>query len=60
MPFADALLRALSFSFGMAWEIAWALILGFFLSAVVSMKLSQSYGLIKRAQSPTNLPESGS
>jgi uncharacterized protein len=30
-----ALLEALSFAFGMFWEILWALILGFFLSAVV-------------------------
>ena len=34
--------------------------LGFFLSAIVSLKLSQSYGLIERAQSTTNLTESGS
>jgi hypothetical protein len=34
---------------------------GFFLSAVVSLKLSRSYGLIERAQSSaTNLSESGS
>src|SRR5436309_1461200 len=42
MPVADALLRALSFSFGMAWEIAWALILGFFLSAVVQAVVSKA------------------
>src|SRR5438046_4356662 len=41
MSVADALLRALSFSFGMAWEIAWALILGFFLSAVVQAVVSK-------------------
>lgn len=35
MPLVDALARALSFAFGMAWEISWALILGFSLSAVV-------------------------
>ena len=34
--------------------------LGFFLSAIVSLKLSRSYGLIERAQSTTNLTESGS
>src|SRR6266480_5088214 len=42
MSVADALLRALSFSFGMAWEIAWALILGFFLSAVVQAVVSKA------------------
>lgn len=35
MPIAlsitDELLEALSFAFGMFWEILWALILGFFL-----------------------------
>src|SRR2546428_10258953 len=35
VPLVDAVLRALSFAFGMAWEITWALILGFLLSAVV-------------------------
>src|SRR5436190_2936280 len=34
--------------------------LGFFLSAIVSLKLSQSYGFIERAQSTTNLTDSGS
>ena len=33
--------RALSFSFGMAWEILWALILGFALSAVVQAVVSK-------------------
>ena len=27
--------RALSFTFGMTWEILWALVLGFLLSAIV-------------------------
>src|SRR5436309_5036913 len=40
MPLVDAVLRALSFAFGMAWEIAWALILGFLLSAVVQAVVS--------------------
>jgi hypothetical protein len=31
----DELVEALSFAFGMFWEILWALIPGFFLSAVV-------------------------
>ena len=34
------LVRALSFSFGMFWEILWALILGFALSAVVQAVVS--------------------
>jgi uncharacterized membrane protein YraQ (UPF0718 family) len=38
----DALLRALSFAFGMAWEITWALILGFGLSAVVQAVVSKA------------------
>src|SRR5881397_1285817 len=42
MSVADALLRALSFSFGMAWEIAWALILGFLLLAVVQAVVSKA------------------
>ena len=33
--------RALSFSFGMTWEILWALILGFALSAVVQAVVSK-------------------
>jgi uncharacterized protein len=37
----DALLEALSFAFGMFWEILWALILGFFLSAVVQAVVSK-------------------
>jgi uncharacterized protein len=35
------LLEALSFAFGMFWEILWALILGFFLSAVVQAVVSK-------------------
>jgi uncharacterized protein len=31
----DELWRALSFTFGMSWEILWALVLGFLLSAIV-------------------------
>jgi uncharacterized membrane protein YraQ (UPF0718 family) len=42
MPIVDALLRALSFAFGMAWEITWALILGFLLSAVVQAVISKA------------------
>jgi uncharacterized membrane protein YraQ (UPF0718 family) len=42
MPIVDALLRALSFAVGMAWEITWALILGFFLSAVVQAVVSKA------------------
>src|SRR5215218_6044076 len=37
----DALLEALSFAFGMFWEILWALILGFFLSAAVQAVVSK-------------------
>ena len=37
----DELLEALSFAFGMFWEILWALILGFFLSAVVQAVVSK-------------------
>jgi len=33
--------EALSFAFGMFWEILWALILGFFLSAVVQAVVSK-------------------
>jgi uncharacterized membrane protein YraQ (UPF0718 family) len=36
------IVEALSFSFGMFWEILWALILGFFLSAVVQAIVSKS------------------
>jgi uncharacterized membrane protein YraQ (UPF0718 family) len=36
------LLDALSFAFGMFWEILWALILGFFLSAAVQAVVSKS------------------
>jgi uncharacterized protein len=42
MPVVDALLRALSFAFGMAWEITWALILGFLLSAIVQAVVSKA------------------
>ncbi len=38
----DDLLEALSFAFGMFWEILWALILGFFLSAVVQAVVSKA------------------
>lgn len=41
-PVVDAFLRALSFSFGMTWEILWALILGFALSAVVQAVVSKA------------------
>src|ERR1051325_4029829 len=34
--------RALSFAFGMTWEVLWALILGFGLSAVVQAVVSKS------------------
>ena len=33
--------RALSFAFGMLWEILWALILGFFLSGVAQAVVSK-------------------
>ena len=36
-----ALWRALSFAFGMTWEVLWALILGFGLSAVVQAVVSK-------------------
>jgi uncharacterized protein len=42
MPLIDAVLRALSFTFGMTWEILWALILGFTLSAVVQAVVSKA------------------
>ena len=42
MPLIDAVLRALSFTFGMTWEILWALILGFALSAVVQAVVSKA------------------
>jgi uncharacterized membrane protein YraQ (UPF0718 family) len=38
---ADALIQALSFSFGMGWEILWALILGFTLSGAVEAVVSK-------------------
>jgi uncharacterized protein len=38
----DELLEALSFAFGMFWEVLWALILGFFLSAVVQAVVSKA------------------
>src|ERR687886_2242546 len=37
----NSLLEALSFAFGMFWEILWALILGFALSAVVQAVVSK-------------------
>src|SRR5438105_9516209 len=42
MPALDAIVRALSFSLGMTWEILWALILGFALSAVVQAVVSKA------------------
>ena len=33
--------RALSFAFGMTWEILWALVLGFLLSAIVQARVSR-------------------
>jgi uncharacterized membrane protein YraQ (UPF0718 family) len=39
--FLDALLDALSFAFGMGWEILWALILGFTLSGAVQAVVSK-------------------
>jgi uncharacterized membrane protein YraQ (UPF0718 family) len=42
MQAIDAVLRALSFAFGMAWEITWALILGFLLSAIVQAAVSKA------------------
>ncbi|MEP7003765.1 MAG: permease [Chloroflexota bacterium] len=42
MNVLDAVLRALSISFAMTWEILWALILGFTLSAVVEAVVSKS------------------
>ena len=41
MALIDAVLRALSISFAMTWEILWALILGFALSAVVEAVVSK-------------------
>ena len=38
---AAALVRALSFSFGMGWEILWALVLGFALSGAVQAVVSK-------------------
>jgi uncharacterized membrane protein YraQ (UPF0718 family) len=38
---ADAVVQALSFSFGMGWEILWALILGFALSGAVQAVVSK-------------------
>ena len=32
--------RALSFTFGMTWEILWALVLGFLISSIVQAKVS--------------------
>jgi len=45
MPIVDAILRALSYAFGMAWEITWALILGFLLSAGVQAVVLRSVHL---------------
>src|SRR5436190_8763846 len=42
MPVLEAIGRALSFAFGMTWEILWALILGFTLSAVVQAVVSKA------------------
>src|SRR3954452_18008296 len=39
---AGALVDALSFAFGMAWEILWALILGFALSGAVQAVVSKA------------------
>jgi uncharacterized membrane protein YraQ (UPF0718 family) len=52
------LVEALSFAFGMFWEILWALILGFFLSAVVQAIVSKGemrrlLPEIRRARSPS-------
>src|SRR5712691_9309461 len=41
LALAQNLLDALSFAFGMFWEILWALILGFALSAVVQAVVSK-------------------
>jgi uncharacterized membrane protein YraQ (UPF0718 family) len=41
VAFGHDLLQALSFAFGMFWEILWALILGFALSAVVQAVVSK-------------------
>ena len=41
MSLLDQLERALTFSFGMGWEILWALVLGFLLSAVVQALVSK-------------------
>jgi uncharacterized protein len=45
LPFATvthSIGRALSFAFGMFWEILWALILGFFLSGAVQAVVRKS------------------
>jgi uncharacterized membrane protein YraQ (UPF0718 family) len=52
MPAVDAVLRALSFAFGMAWEITWALILGFLLSAIVQ-------AVVSKAEMTRLLPDAG-
>src|SRR5438067_3151970 len=41
MELVDAVLHALSISFAMTWEILWALVLGFTLSAVVEAVVSK-------------------
>jgi uncharacterized membrane protein YraQ (UPF0718 family) len=52
MPAVDGVLRALSFAFGMAWEITWALILGFLLSAIVQ-------AVVSKAEMTRLLPDAG-
>jgi uncharacterized membrane protein YraQ (UPF0718 family) len=42
MDLIDDLAQALSFAFGMFWEILWALILGFALSGAVQAVVSKS------------------
>jgi uncharacterized membrane protein YraQ (UPF0718 family) len=52
----DAILRALSISFAMTWEILWALILGFTLSAVVQAVVSKAQlGRLLPDDSPRSL-----
>jgi hypothetical protein len=52
MAAIDAVMRALSFAFGMAWEITWALILGFLLSAIVQ-------AVVSKAEMTRLLPDAG-
>jgi uncharacterized protein len=42
MQILDAVWRAFAFAFGMAWEITWALILGFLVSATVQAVVSKA------------------